>query len=443
MADTLFDLPDEVLQLIGESVPLDPTILRLVCRRFDAAFLDLFAKRLLNDVHCFVLDPQRLSRLDAITSQEHLLCRIKKVTITLSPHEGKWIDDYPSVATGGDPDDSELSDAQYKFATVMEYTSYGQWLKSPQLDLSVLADILERLKTAPCPYIALSLVNGEDPVDKRLPGKRSPIIADSTLAMIFHAVLASGCTISKLDLSDTRFLDIRTCPEAQWLKTLRESGHGLRALSLRPQADDIGRIEERNKEHRGVFSACRPLINIIYGAKSLQSLSISATYCPARKFDGFKQEREYRYFACLMDALLDSGAYQFEQLESLNLFGVECEFDILLQILQRNQKTLQTIDLTGVCLHGSEADAWLKIFKHMRSECRNLSHLSLESLQEETQLVVDMSDEHLSFADLLALEHSKAFYDEEKEKELKLIGRDEVERGLDENIKIGLHFIRY
>ncbi|KAK4621874.1 hypothetical protein CLAFUW4_06518 [Fulvia fulva] len=446
MANHIFDLPDEVLQLIGDAAPLEPTILRLVCRRFDAAFLDLFAKRLLDDVHCFVLDPQRLNRLDAITRQAHLLCKIKKVTITLSPHEGKWIDDYPSV-----PDEEQfghLSDAQSEFAKLIEEDCYGQWLECPQLDLSVLADILSRLKTSACPHVALSLSNGEQPWNRRrISEARWPVIADSTLAMIFHTVLASDCVISKLDLSDTRFVDIRTSNEAQWLKTLNRLGHGLRAMHLRLQADDVKRamrVMSQHVQHRGdISSACSPLIAIISAAKSLQSLHISAPYCAARKYDGLEQDRKYRQFAYFVNTILDPDACRFERLESLSLSGMECSPLVLLDLLERNQQTLRTIEFVGVCLHNPEADAWLNVIKAMHSQCLNLTHLSLKSLQEQTQLVVDAANEHLSYADLLAPEPSEAFFQENRyDSELRLINRDEVVRGLLGNIENGPPFIQ-
>lgn len=55
----ILDLPVEVLQLVA-CYSVDLTILRLVCKAFDAAYLDAFGRQYLADMLCFLLDPQRL-----------------------------------------------------------------------------------------------------------------------------------------------------------------------------------------------------------------------------------------------------------------------------------------------------------------------------------------------------------------------------------------------
>ena len=78
----LLRLPVEVLQSIAQFVDrTDLPTLRLVSRDLGFTIFDDFAMTYLRDLRCYVMDPARLKRLKSITSREHLVRKVQKVTL--------------------------------------------------------------------------------------------------------------------------------------------------------------------------------------------------------------------------------------------------------------------------------------------------------------------------------------------------------------------------
>ncbi|EME42832.1 hypothetical protein DOTSEDRAFT_24848 [Dothistroma septosporum NZE10] len=411
MAGNILTLPDEMLQLIGDSASLDSTVLRLVCKHFDAMFLDLFANEYLRDLHCHLLDPHRLKRLEKITSQAHLLRRIKGVTLTLHPNKNKSAEDVPSAQSANE-----------------------KIVNHPYLDLEVVSGILDRLKTVDCPYVALSLVDKESDWVEVAPQR--PGMPDSTVALLFNAVLFSGCAISKLTLGDTRFLEKSPYHTDLPRETLNKFGAGLETLCLEPHSSDIERICASNSPW--------PVQGIMTRAKSIKALQISTSYYLSRQYHGSEEDLEYHRRAHLVHRVFENFPTEVPpQLERLTLIGMECQAKDLLDILERNHRTLAKMEFTAVCLHGAMEGAWLRALQCMRSKCPELSHLTLYMLEEQTQLAEHPYPPFPTYAELLAPEPSTAFDNDQRyEYELTLVNREEVDRGLDENIKNGLPFLR-
>lgn len=84
------------------SYAVDLAVLRLVCKDFNAAFLDAYGKEFVRDLQCFALDIRRIQRLKSITSRPHLAKRIHSVTITFDVLEGKSPMDIPIAFEEGE-----------------------------------------------------------------------------------------------------------------------------------------------------------------------------------------------------------------------------------------------------------------------------------------------------------------------------------------------------
>ncbi|CZT14342.1 uncharacterized protein RCC_00319 [Ramularia collo-cygni] len=87
----ILELPVEVLQLIVAASPVRRAFelhtLRLVCKAFDAAVFDAWAEIWISHLWCYLLDSQRMERLQAITSRKHLSSKIQTISFSLDPWE--------------------------------------------------------------------------------------------------------------------------------------------------------------------------------------------------------------------------------------------------------------------------------------------------------------------------------------------------------------------
>lgn len=89
-------LPPELIQEIASYIE-DLTNFRRVCKTFEANSIDLFASRHLRNITCFVIQPERLLRLNAIANCERLARRVRLVTLTIDPLENREQDEIHAV----------------------------------------------------------------------------------------------------------------------------------------------------------------------------------------------------------------------------------------------------------------------------------------------------------------------------------------------------------
>lgn len=153
----ILQLPVEILQHIGDIGRLEAATLRLVCKAFDAAYLDKFCGDYLSDIHCFVLDPERLQKLKNITSKSYLARRMPRVTLTLDPLENSDMDEISTVVNGNeqsfelDHETQQFRDSMHRRRDIFEHYCVCEH------DLDLMISIIEDLKASKCPHITLNL----------------------------------------------------------------------------------------------------------------------------------------------------------------------------------------------------------------------------------------------------------------------------------------------
>ena len=160
MADNesyLLALPMEMLQRISSFATSAALLeIRLTCKTISAAAFDEFAKEYLNELHCYVMDTTRMKRLQNITAIQRFPRKVRILTFTTNPLEGKNSSDFhivllqpgiqpPFPLTGGD---YSLFPQVY-LAQLVEYENYE--------DEQIATHCTELPDLSPLPQILLTL----------------------------------------------------------------------------------------------------------------------------------------------------------------------------------------------------------------------------------------------------------------------------------------------
>ena len=137
-------LPVELLESISHLLgPTDLLSFRLACRTFADISLDNFVRSHIEEISCFFPDPARVQRLANITSQPHLVGRIRTVFLTLDAFEYK--DDQVNFVVPAHDRGDTLPDYKVAFnREEVEYHCARRW------SLDLLAQSLARLNPMRC-----------------------------------------------------------------------------------------------------------------------------------------------------------------------------------------------------------------------------------------------------------------------------------------------------
>ncbi|KAK4622092.1 hypothetical protein CLAFUW4_06609 [Fulvia fulva] len=411
----ILGLPVEILQQIGNIGRLETASLRLVCKAFDAAYLDQFCRDYLSDIHCFLLDPERLRKLKDITSKPYLAKRMPRVTLTLDPLENSDMDEISTVASNREPETvqvfeldhetQQFRDSMYRRRDIFEHCCVNE------CDLDLMIAVIDDLKKAQCPNLSLNL-------DERQ--RYTGTTQHAQVSSIFNTVMWTKCKLTGLQLGNLR--DLRAGFDvAAFHKDLK-------TFCLWSCEDDIESLVKR------AWAGEDQLMKLILrDANELETLSISGVGHGSRHYNGISLDLRQVSYIHFMKMTLN--ANKFSALQDIDLFGVDIDVEDLRTVLHNCSKTLRVARLEYLLLAG-DSGAWVQILKLLLEECCNLNWLKLSMLSEESELVVDTTP-HVSHAKLYQAVETTQYT-----AEVSWDGRQEVVEGLRLNIERGIKWYK-
>lgn len=363
----ILSLPLEILQSIARFVDkTDLPTLRLVSKEVGSATFDIFARRYLSNLLCYVMDPARLQRMKAITSREHLVRKIKKATFCMDPWElrtFKAIKLAPGEVSGVET--YKRRDAQrYAHASYVydQCTFHNQHIPDAALIVSILWD----LKVARCPDVALYLCQWYD----RGYGFPDLQKSKSITQPILNAFLCSGGPLSGLILEGDDYI------KPEFLGTTRTSsveslGEGLQSFDLETNAWDLVRaVQDMPWEAPNTTDRWMALtMAILAKAHSLRSLRLMVDYFIG---PGFQHSSE----SILSFTTVMLEINPLSRLRKLALEFADCRLKCLLHALARCSKTLQFVGLYHVSIE-SPGSPWIILFERLL-QCSCLETLYLD-----------------------------------------------------------------
>ncbi|KAF2171143.1 hypothetical protein M409DRAFT_19114 [Zasmidium cellare ATCC 36951] len=392
----ILDLPVEVLQLVANH-SVDLTILRLVCRHFNAAFLDAFGKRYLRNLQCFVLDACRIKRLKSITSQPHLVRYIQDVTITFSALEGTSPVHIPMAFKKND-------DVTKWYALHLEYRQRAAKSFSNRVpDLTAFVSTLKDLRAAGRPRLHLDFT---DYTTTKSP--TTICLTPNHVASIFEKIIASGCTISVLRVGQTAFLE-STRQRSRFDQYMRV-GQSLDNLDidLADETQDLG------------------LAAIMKATTCLRTLHLADSHVQG-SYDVF-DSMSYQPRLVRLNTLLTASPVT---LRKVQLFSAAFHPSALLAALWSWRTTLQHLRLYLVYLTSREND-WLQVFQCLESSMEVLERFEVLGLMEQSRGIRLIEEERVSGRlHLIDLDGHLSSC-------MMLRGRENVQRALQQNIHRGM-----
>ncbi|KAK4501791.1 hypothetical protein PRZ48_007600 [Zasmidium cellare] len=376
----IIELPVEVLQLVGD-YPLDLTVLRLVCKAFNAAFLDAFGQEYLRNLQSFALDAQRIQRLKSITSQPHLVRRIENVTITFDVLEGKNPMDIPLVSKKG-----------RRMGHVYPSSAAPQGF----------CVCIEDLQAAGRPRLHLDFASHETT------DHPSTIdLASEEVASVFEKVMVSGCVVSKLRLGQSAFLEVahRHPHLDQYMRVAKS----LKTLD----------IELADGSHDWALTA------MMKGATNVQSLRLSHLSVLSA-FDMF-DDISYDPWVARMNTLLTASPVALRQ---VRLCSTAFDSSVLIGALYSWRATLRDLRMHLIYLT-SRANDWLEVFRSLTS-MEALEYFEALGLMERSRGIRLINEERVSGrVQLFDLDGHAAH-------RLELDCRGDVQRGIQQNVDGGM-----
>ncbi|KAK5682619.1 hypothetical protein LTS10_005747 [Elasticomyces elasticus] len=324
----LLDLPPEMAVHIISFVGVhDLPTLRLVSHEVASLGFKHFAEEYLYGLSCYFKDPLRLQRLYNIISSPSLGDHVRRVTFTVNPDEGTYMEDVPTVPVEGE---------------TLETTQYALWglrsesealrLHGQSLDVITISAVLARIYDLTA-FVVLDFTDsGGYPCGDKL-----------SEASFWALALLLGCNISNLDFDDEthhhaqRLIDVST-------ESLSTSlvGLGLDAA--------FGDSKKHNSV--GAVRSCRSLLGL---AGDLQRLDIH--------FSGTAERWEDQDLQVLEPRLLQN--LKSTKLQSLCLDGMRLHYEDVLLAVQRSYTTLTTLQLEDVQLI-TPTDTWTEILKYVQ-----------------------------------------------------------------------------
>ncbi|EME42965.1 hypothetical protein DOTSEDRAFT_35325 [Dothistroma septosporum NZE10] len=422
MSCHILRLPVELLQLLGDLGRLETASLRMVCKVFDAAYLNAFCRDYLSDIHCFLLDPERLAKLKSITSKPYLARRMPRVTLTLDPLENSDMNEISTVASGKEPssvqffeldhETQQFRDSMYRRRDIFEHYC----VREPDLDM--LVSIIHDLEESHCPEIALNL-------DERQ--RYTGTLQHAHVASIFKTIMDTGCKLSGLHLGNLRALH-----QTAYLHdddTIAFFHKDLKTFCLWSDEDDI------QSQVKRAWAGGQQLIKpILRDAQHIEVVSVSGVGHSSRHYNGIDLDFRQTCYSHFMKWTLN--ANKFAALRDIDLFGVDVDTEDLHTVLFNCRNTLKLARLEYLLLTSTSKDAWSNVLKLLLAECHQLDWLKLNMLSEQSQLVIDTTP-HVSYAKLY-----QAASSEEHLAEVLWENREAVLEGLNRNIETGLPFFK-
>ena len=381
----ILGLPAEVLQSIARFVDgTDLPTLRLVSKEVGYATFDIFARRYLSSLRCYVMDPARLQRLKSITSLEYLARKIRKVTLCLDPYEFKRVDDIMLAPKRNTKyfdcwgrhcvKEYHLRGAQ--IAAQASYIRDQYNLHNRQNpDVALIVSILWDLKAVHCPDVVLDLYqcNDQDGNPSGVP-REYVEKSDAITHPILNAFFSSGCALSGLKLEGDDFLYPEFLGVTQ-VDTVESLGRRLQSYRLIPYAKHLARgFSDAIHNGPSPVDRWRTLTTgLLASAERLQDLYLEV---------GWDRESGRGCESVLYFTSVMLQANQLSFLRRLTLVQTDCHPSCFLKALGRCSDSLERLILKDI-LFASPGLHWPTLFEHFL-ECPRLEVLGFDSLIEES-----------------------------------------------------------
>ena len=371
----------EILQLIARLV--DTTLLRLVSKAVSFAVFDVFSQEYLGELRCYVMDPARLKRLKCITSADHLVRGIEKVTLCLDPFELKR---YDEIALAPNNFTMSGGPVSRKLGLFMAQEIARQWYIynehnlhcHKKLDQALLVSILWDLKEAQCPNITLDLLQCTERVKDGVNMKCNsmPVKNNTITHTILNAAFCSGCSLSGLKLGSDDF----TNPKLFSITNVRSwetLGENLQTFYLAPHGSDLSRRRRPVKHRRSlnVEDWITMTAALLDKAKDLQTLHLAAIW-------GKPPRRNWPNSLQLTSAIFATN--RFSRLRVLSIFRLQCHLPEFMSLLQCCKDSLRSLDLIQVNFTISGL-SWLRMFE-LLLDCSHLERLFFALVYEQGAL---------------------------------------------------------
>lgn len=364
----ILKLPTELLQLIAD-YNVDTTILRRVCKAFDAAFFDAFAEEYLSDIQCFLLDIERLERLNSIMSRRHLARSVKKVTLSMDPLEGKPSSEIPVALLPHFEDQFEIGQVLAKMC--MLEAKYDPFMRH-EPPVKAIASVLQTLRISGCPYIVLDCHLQTLGLSLDL---RNTIETNATKVTlnILQTLCLSGCRLSAIRLNQTLFLD-RFAEGRGHRNGLSQYSSSLQSLAYEADLDDTKRVFGNPAANAPPqISGEWGLVTILKGARDLQDLKLGGPFNP----------RRVRSMTAMAFASKCLSTCSVLRLRKVELSAMQCDPAAFWAALEGWKESLEDLTLDSISLDITtdllRRDSWLKTFEILL-RCEKLTKLRMDTL---------------------------------------------------------------
>ncbi|KAK4636039.1 hypothetical protein CLAFUW4_00121 [Fulvia fulva] len=356
----ILDLPTEMLQrVIGSSTPETLTALRLVCKTFEAATLDTWAKEHITRLGCFILDPARPLRVHDIMSTPRLASRVRTVAFSLSAYETRFgVSLAPPIDTSFLKAESNAilhhGEAQYsQHACGVEGVRTSCW----DIMASVMAQVA---KHSTCSVVID--IQGEDSVWDQVSRCRPQLVKE-----ILDVALRAGCNVDGLLLTDRYVLKADQFEQGAALERVT---HGLRRFAY-----EVWPSNEADLQTVWTVEHWRIVTAVVETADTLRQFELGLARVP--------DVSEIAAGSCkLCDQVFLSPNVSY--LRKLSFYNFNMNSSVLERIPNACAPTLEIFGLAGMLMLG-KGDIYTALFKIPHGMAR-LQKLRLWGLCQQSSI---------------------------------------------------------